>query len=891
MPKRSGTVFIWLKGLFSHRSGRLIAASLGAAVSVAMVFSIIVFITSSTAAMTRRATESLPIDWQVQLVPGTDPGSIVNAARQAAPLSVVETVGYADISGMTASTQETTQTTGAGKAVGLAPSYFTQFPTEFRTLLGVQSGVLIAQQTAANLHATVGDTVTIQRIGLPPVDVQVAGIIDLPYADTFFQAVGTPANVAPQAPPDNILILSIDQWHTLFDPQETIRPDTTHLQLHIRLQHNLPPDPNAAFIQAQRWTRNLEARIAGSGIVGDNLSARLDGVRTDALYAHILFLFLGLPGVLLAVILTFAISTSGKDHQRQDQALLRVRGATTGQIIILAVQEGMLIGFIGGMLGIALGWLIVHWITTIALIGWSAILIQSIISVVFGLLLSISAVVLPAWKLTHQTTITAARQAIGLYQQPLWQRLYLDILCLILAVIMFWHTAGIGYELVLAPEGVARVSVSSEAFIAPLFLWIGSALLVIRLGQLFLTRGRQPFIKLIYPIAGNLSGIAFSSMNRQRLRLAQGMALVALAMTFAVSTAIFNTTYDAQARVDAELTNGADVLVQGTTDSPAGNKLAEFKALPGVIDAEPMQHRFAYVGTDLQDIYGIDPTRIGQATHLANTYFASRNAQTTLADLVSHPDGVLVSEETKNDYQLVVGDRLNLRIQNAIDHQYHIVPFTFIGVVREFPTAPKDSFLVANAGYISQQTGSNAAESVLIKTNRLAKNVSQQIQKMTTYMPGVTVTDIGTVENVIGSSLTAISLHGLTTLELAFSVLLVASASGLILALGFEDRKRMFITLTVIGAKSKHLGVFVWSEGLTLLLAGLFTGALAGFGLAKLLVLMLTHVFDPPPDVMKVPWTYLALLVTAMIAATVAAILHALYRARRAGVDELRTLL
>jgi putative ABC transport system permease protein len=57
------------------------------------------------------------------------------------------------------------------------------------------------------------------------------------------------------------------------------------------------------------------------------------------------------------------------------------------------------------------------------------------------------------------------------------------------------------------------------------------------------------------------------------------------------------------------------------------------------------------------------------------------------------------------------------------------------------------------------------------------------------------------------------------------------------------------------------------------------------------LVLMLTHVFDPPPDVMKVPWTYLALLVTAMIAATVAAILHALYRARRAGVDELRTLL
>ncbi len=662
MDKSLPIMPIWLTGLLSHRSGRLVAAALGVTVTVAMLVSLGVFIAASSAAMTRRATEGLPVDWQVQINPGTDPASIQTAARQAAPVAVAETVGYGDVSGFSAATGGTVQTTGTGKVVGLSPNYVTHFPSEFRLLLGSQTGVLVAQQTAANLHVTVGDTVTVQRIGLPPVDVTVAGVVDLLYADTFFQAVGVPASAAPQAPPDNVLFLPLNQWHALFDPQAAGRPDTARLQLHIQLQRSLPADPNAAFIQAQRWTHNLEARIAGSGVVGDNLAARLDGVRADALYARVLFLFLGLPGVLLAGILTLAIAVTGADHRRQEQALLRLRGAAPGQILRLAAIEGAFIGLAGGVLGVALGWLVVRMIAPVALVAISTLWIWTAAGAASGLLLALAATLLPAWRLANQTSVAATRQRVGHYHPPLWQRLYLDGFLLALAAIMFWRTAGIGYELVLAPEGVAQVSVSYEAFIAPLFLWIGSALLIMRLGQLYLARGAQSFTRLARPLAGNLSGVVFASLSRQRLRLAQGMALIALAVIFAVSTAIFNTTYDAQARADAQLTNGADVLVQGSTAAPAGQKLADIRSLNGVADAEPLLHRFAYVGADLQDLYGIDPARIGQATHLSNAYFANHNAQAALADLAAHPDGVLVSEETKNDYQLTIGDQLNLRI-------------------------------------------------------------------------------------------------------------------------------------------------------------------------------------------------------------------------------------
>ena len=109
-----------------------------------------------------------------------------------------------------------------------------------------------------------------------------------------------------------------------------------------------------------------------------------------------------------------------------------------------------------------------------------------------------------------------------------------------------------------------------------------------------------------------------------------------------------------------------------------------------------MQHRFAYVGNDLQDLYGIDPLHMSEATPISNAFFAGGNAEATLRALASHPDGVLVSEETIMNYQLRIGDPIKLRIQNAQDHQYHIVPFHFIGVIQSFPPPIASLSSIAN---------------------------------------------------------------------------------------------------------------------------------------------------------------------------------------------------
>jgi putative ABC transport system permease protein len=885
---------LWLRTTLLRRPVHVLGTAIGIALTVALLASLGSFITNASSRMTARAASTVPVDWQVQLVPGVDPQTMITEIKKATPTTALESVNYADVTGFRAVTGGTEQTTGQGKVLGLPTDYAATFPGQIRSLVGSpdvsNNGVVIAQQTAANLHVTIGDTVTIQRMGLSPLNVKITGVIDLPNADALFQAVGIPKGAAPQAPPDNVLLMSQEQWQSIFAEQSSVRPDSTRVQLHVTLDRSsLPTDPVKAYQDVTGRANNLEARIAGSGIVGNNLAARLDGARTDATYARLIFLFLGLPGLALSSILTFAVADSGSARRRKEQSLLRVRGASSQTLLQLASIEAVIVGVLGVVIGLALAFLAATTLLNAANISTSALFVWAGSSAVVGLLLAIIVMLVPAWRDARTTTVTQSRLVVGRARTPLWQRLYVDVILLVIAGVVFWRTAASGYQIVLAPEGVAQTSVSYEALVAPLLMWLGLALLTLRVWRGFLFKGQRLLSSTLRPLAGDLATTISSSFKRQRGRLATGVVLIALAFSFATSTAIFNSTYNAQSGVDAALTNGADVTVTGTMAVPAGQRLTDLSNIKDVTAAQPMMHRFAYVGNDLQDIYGVDVARLGEATKLSNAYFKGGNAKATLAALAAKPDAVLVSEETVKDYQLQTGDTINLRLQFSSDNQYHTVPFTFVGVAREFPTAPKDSFLVANAAYLAQQTGLATQEVVLLKTTQL-DTVSQAASKMVADLPGVKVTTLNDAKHLIGSSLTAVDLRGLTRLELAFAFLLVMGATGLILALGLAERQRTFTILSALGAKASQLGAFLWSEGLFLLVSGALVGSLTGVAIAQVLVKDLTGVFDPPPDALLVPWVYLGVLLVFAVSATVMAIRAAFRVSRQPVVQGLRQL-
>ncbi|HEY8058546.1 MAG TPA: FtsX-like permease family protein, partial [Acidimicrobiales bacterium] len=397
----------WMGGLIRRWPSRLIGTAAGVALAVALLASIGSFLSASKATMTERAVAEVAVDWQVEAQPGADAAAVVDSVRTTPGVTSALPVGFADTSGFEATTGGTTQTTGPGIVLGLPPQYRDTFPGELRDLSGAHRGVLLAQQTAANLRAAPGDIVSIGRQGLSAAWVTIDGVVDLPQADSLFQAVGVPIGAQPQAPPDNVLLLPGGEWHRVFDPLAAERPDLVHTQAHARTDHDLPSDPAAAFSDVTGKANNLEVQLAGQGLVGDNLAAALDAARGDALYAQVLFLFLGLPGAVLAGLLTAAVAGAAAGRRRQEQALLRARGASAGRLVRLGAAEAGVVGLVGVAAGLVGAWLVGRFAFDTA--GFGATTLDSVVwggaAAVAGMLIAVAAVAVPAWRDARTATV------------------------------------------------------------------------------------------------------------------------------------------------------------------------------------------------------------------------------------------------------------------------------------------------------------------------------------------------------------------------------------------------------------------------------------------------------------------------------------------------------
>ncbi len=260
--------FTWLVGLWTHRPGRLVATAAGVALAVGLLASIGVFVSSSKATMTARSITRVAVDWQVEVQPGADLTAVERAVASLPGVRDALPVEMADVSGLEATTGATTQTTGPGVAIGWPQQYPQLFPDATRALAGRADGVLLAQQTAANLHAQPGDVVNIALPGRPPASLTVDGVIDLPQADSLFQKVGAPPGAQLQAPPDNVLVLPLATWHAVFDPVAATRPDLVRHQVHVALDHDLPPRPRRRVRGGHREGAQPRGQARGGRVGG-----------------------------------------------------------------------------------------------------------------------------------------------------------------------------------------------------------------------------------------------------------------------------------------------------------------------------------------------------------------------------------------------------------------------------------------------------------------------------------------------------------------------------------------------------------------------------------------------------------------------------------------------
>jgi len=864
----------------------------GLVLAVGLFSGILFFVDASANKMTQTAIAPVVVDMQVRSTLAHPDMTAVRKALEGEPfVTHVEPVVIADFTSL--SVPISNQATTAGKLFIFQTSYYDFFGA-LKLLSGdvTSPGVLISQAAANDLGLSIGDFVAVNFDQLAtPYVAKVTGIVD-PTGAYFLFTSTNPDQQGEYKPVPYDVFISPQLWETdlavpLTNPSIPTGPNAKPIvaqkplyELHVGTNHNLlPSDPTKAGIFVDTLRRRMEKQFPGEIVITNNLADSILQAQKDVLWAKLLFLFLGMPGVTLAAYLSKYATDLLTGPQRQEIGLLRARGATPRQIMLVMGAASFLIALVGTVLG-----LIVGLGTTTALFGISAIapaalsLYSRSILYAFaaGLLLTGVAAFLPIRATLRQEISHERRQAEHEAKSPLWARTYLDVVNLIIAGVIFWITRnGGGFK----PAGDTGTSLSLGfyVFLGPFFLWVGLTLLMNRLLAGGISRGAGVIQKILRRVFGDLGYMAGRSIARRAQKIASAVIIVSLALSFGISLSIFINTYQVQKAVDARYKLGSDIKLT-TASGPLQPTTAFTKdigAVPGVASVSPVVSAQAYVGSNLQTVFGIDTQSYLLATGSADSFFASGSAAQAMQDLANVPNGVLVSQQIADAYSIAVGDTVIIRLPRTANAGGPTIETRLqtVGIIRFFPTAGNDSFLVMNLPFMQSVTRNDKISYFLIRTSSPPHDIALRIQSTLGAQVPMTMENIDTAILALGNSMTSVNLQGLGSIEQGYSIIIISLGLAIFLLSMIYERAKEFGAMRAVGGSITQVGRVLWSESLIVGMLSVLIGSVIGLILGSVFISLLIVLFTIPPAGMSIPWGTLLVLLTltflGMVLATV----------------------
>ncbi len=204
-------------------------------------------------------------------------------------------------------------------------------------------------------------------------------------------------------------------------------------------------------------------------------------------------------------VLVVLLATPSYRTLRSEQALLRARGATGGQVIGLASGEAAVAGLAGGLLGVGMS-------MAGGFLEGSGVLVDIGLLLLAGLIVAALGVVSPV---VREWYFEPREEG-----PPWWTRYGLDFILLALALL--W----------------------------PPLSWAGGTMVLWRLVELGLRKGKRVIGGALRPLVSGLAGVLALSISWRSALLARSVVLVALAVAFAMTSAISEERGSTAAMVD-----------------------------------------------------------------------------------------------------------------------------------------------------------------------------------------------------------------------------------------------------------------------------------------------------------------------------------------------------
>ncbi len=633
-----------------------------------------------------------------------------------------------------------------------------------------------------------------------------------------------------------------------------------------------------------QFRAQLNSDVLGSGDVASvslatQLDATIGAVQDEqALLALPLYIIVA---QIVGLALLFVVNMSGLliDHQSQDIATMKSRGASGTQVLTTFTIQGVFLSLLamlaGPFLAVALSLALVNWFIPAqarsgansnyltALAGPQAVIAPAIL----GGLLGIGAICFAAWQSARRDIVAFRREQGRGSGVALWRRYYLDVALAVICVAGYLELSSFG---AVSTREQLGVGASPLLLAAPALLLFAGALIVLRVFPLGAALGAR----LAARAKGATALLSMAQVERSPGRYSRLTLLLVLAVGLGLFALTFSASLTRSASDSARYTVGADVRVTESTGLGNGQDAvtaAHLSSLPGVVAVSPVYRTTASVtqdeGGSPVDVLAIDPATFGQVAGPVSwrSDYASQSLSALLSGMQQNVRGTgagdggapvwtMVSSVFATRYHLSVGESFALQLDEA---PAGTVSFVVGAIITEFPTLypthASGSFIVADssdyfaaivhvfsAGSTTQTTGSPAggasvdaaklgANEFWLRTDGNAQHENALLSDL--GKPDPTQSGVITLRDALTEAATnpiSAGIRGLLLVGAVTALLLAILGSVVQSLLAARQRTTQFAVLRTVGMSTRQLAGLLLGEQAVVYLFGLLGGTLLG---------------------------------------------------------------
>ncbi len=611
----------------------------------------------------------------------------------------------------------------------------------------------------------------------------------------------------------------------------------------------------------------------------DNISNALAVARDDAAVAKRMFVFLSIPGTMLAALLGAYAGTVLAGAQRRERATLRIRGASRRHLLWMLWLRVSCITTVGAGIGLALGY-----VSVAAVLGESALAGVTTASLVTSAVLGTAAGIVATGAALYSTgrwaidrEIRSDRFGSSIQQPPLWQRYRLDLLglgaVLVATVIVILSSGFEGIPGSVYEGRAVRLPVG--LLLLPIGAWVAASLVGGRLLARLLSRLRTRTPK---GSVRALSLLYWRSLKRRSQSLLDATLILGMIVALATSLAVFTASYEGAKAADARYIVGSDLkILPGPGKRVFLSADASRLAIGGIDTVVPVVYGVHNVvlrshrTTEVANLAALDPIKYGQVAAFDDSHFSNHATDESLGFLADQTDAILLSKETADFLRVEEGDTVWVLLARATAEQVEI-KMQVKGLFERLPGFPDGAHALMNIKRHEEAVASTVPAFFLGRTRDRSDSVLQQATETLRNGPGAgdalrldtRLTALATDQ----SSLASLNINGLLRLDSAYSVAMGTVAVAIFVFGLLLQRRREYVTLRAQGMQPREIRTFIGAEAGTAAVVGCSVGVLVGLIMAYYLINVLRPLFvlDPP---VVVPLAALSTILGSVLVATV----------------------